>query len=84
MCGLYRDHGTGEQFHSELKSDLDIEQLPSGKLCVNRIVLLCGMLAFNLLRALGQEGCNIIQPGQSYLLVQPEEQAVIFGMGVVA
>ena len=40
---------------SELKSDLDIEQLPSGKLCVNRIVLLCGMLAFNLLRTLGQE-----------------------------
>ena len=37
------------------KSDLDIEQLPSGKLCVNRIVLLCGMLAFNLLRTIGQE-----------------------------
>ena len=49
------DHGTSEQFHSELKSDLDIEQLPSGKLCVNRIVLLCGMLAFNLLRTIGQE-----------------------------
>ena len=32
--------------------DIDIEQLPSGKLCVNRIVLLCGMLAFNLLRTL--------------------------------
>ena len=52
---LYHDHGTSEQFHSELKSDLDIEQLPSGKLCVNRIVLLCGMLAFNLLRTIGQE-----------------------------
>jgi len=55
VCALYHDHGTSEQFHSELKSDLDIEQLPSGKLCVNRIVLLCGMLAFNLLRTLGQE-----------------------------
>jgi len=52
---LYHDHGTSEQFHSELKSDLDIEQLPSGKLCVNKVVLLCGMLAFNLLRTLGQE-----------------------------
>lgn len=52
---LYHDHGTSEQFHSELKSDLNIEQLPSGKLCVNKIVLLCGMLAFNLLRTLGQE-----------------------------
>jgi len=55
LCALYHDHGTSEQFHSELKSDLDIEQLPSGKFCVNKIVLLCGMLAFNLLRALGQE-----------------------------
>ena len=52
---LYHDRGTSEQFHSELKSDLNIEQLPSGKFCVNRIVLLCGMLAFNLLRRLGQE-----------------------------
>lgn len=55
VIALYHDHGTSEQFHSELKSDLDIEQLPSGKLCVNRIVLLCGMLAFNLLRTIGQE-----------------------------
>jgi len=55
VIGLYHDHGTSEQFHSELKSDLDIERLPSGKLCVNKIVLLCGMLAFNLLRSLGQE-----------------------------
>ena len=52
---LYHDHGTSEQFHSELKSDMGVEQLPSGKFCVNRIVLLCAMLAFNLLRALGEE-----------------------------
>ena len=31
VIGLYHDHGTSEQFHSELKSDLDIERLPSGK-----------------------------------------------------
>jgi hypothetical protein len=53
--GLYHDHGTSEQFHSELKSDLDIERLPSGKLCANKIILLCAMVAFNLLRTLGQE-----------------------------
>lgn len=52
---LYHNHGTSEQFHSELKSDLNIEQLPSGKFCVNKIVMLCGMIAFNLLRTLGQE-----------------------------
>ena len=55
VIGLYHDHGTSEQFHSELKSDLDIERLPSGKLCVNKLIILCGMLAFNLLRGLGQE-----------------------------
>lgn len=52
---LYHDHGTSEQFHSELKSDMGVEQLPSGKFCVNRIVLLCAMLAFNLLRTTGEE-----------------------------
>jgi hypothetical protein len=55
VINLYHDHGTSEQYHSELKSDLDIERLPSGKFCVNAIVLLCGMLAFNALRTLGQE-----------------------------
>ena len=28
---LYADHGTSEQFHSEFKTDLDVERLPSGK-----------------------------------------------------
>ena len=52
---LYHDHGTSEQFHSELKSDMDVERLPSGKLCVNKIILLCAMISFNLLRTIGQD-----------------------------
>jgi hypothetical protein len=28
---LYKHHGTQEQFHSEIKTDLDLERLPSGK-----------------------------------------------------
>lgn len=52
---LYHGHATSEQFHSELKSDLDVERLPSGKLCANKIILLCAMVAFNVLRTLGQE-----------------------------
>jgi len=55
VIDLYHDHGTSEQFHSELKSDMDVERLPSGKLCVNKIILLCAMIAFNLLRSVGQE-----------------------------
>lgn len=52
---LYRAHGTSEQFHSELKTDLDLERLPSGKFQTNELVLLLGMVAYNLLRMLGQE-----------------------------
>ena len=28
VVALYHDHGTSEQFHSELKSDLNVERLP--------------------------------------------------------
>jgi len=53
---LYKDHGTSEQFHSELKTDMDIERLPSGKFATNALVLTLGGLAYNILRAIGQLG----------------------------
>jgi hypothetical protein len=52
---LYHDHGTSEQFHSELKSDMDLERLPSERFASNAVVLLLGMLAYNMLRLCGQE-----------------------------
>jgi len=52
---LYHQHGTSEQYHSEFKSDLDMERLPSGKFDSNYGFMLMGMLAFNLLRFLGKE-----------------------------
>jgi len=52
---LYHAHGTSEQFHSELKTDLDLERLPSGKFQTNELVLLLGMVAYNVLRLIGQE-----------------------------
>jgi hypothetical protein len=52
---LYRAHGTSEQFHSELKTDLGLERLPSGKFETNELVLLLGMVGYNLLRMIGQE-----------------------------
>ncbi len=55
VVGLYHAHGTSEQFHSELKTDLDMERLPSGKFRTNELVLLFGMVAYNLLRLIGQE-----------------------------
>jgi len=53
---LYNDHGTSEQFHSELKTDLDIERLPSGKFATNALVLALAGLAYNILRLIGQIG----------------------------
>jgi len=51
---LYHAHGTSEQFHSELKSDMGIERLPSGKFSVNSVILHIAMVAFNALRFIGQ------------------------------
>ena len=53
---LYCDHATSEQFHSEFKTDLDIERLPSGKFATNDLVLACAVLAYNILRWIGLEG----------------------------
>jgi len=52
---LYHDHGTSEQFHSELKSDMDVERLPSSNFGTNSLILLLSMLAFNCLRTIGQQ-----------------------------
>jgi hypothetical protein len=51
---LYHQHGTSEQYHSEIKSDMDLERLPSGKFATNALVLSLGLVAYNLLRLCGQ------------------------------
>lgn len=55
---LYRHHGTHEQFHSEIKTDLDLERLPSGRFDTNDAVLHLAGFAYNCLRLLGQLGLN--------------------------
>lgn len=56
VIALYRDHGTSEHFHSEMKSELDVERLPSGKFVTNALILEMGVLAYNVLRLMGQIG----------------------------
>jgi len=51
---LYHRHATSEQFHSELKSDMAMERLPSGKFNTNALVLGLGIVAYNALRLVGQ------------------------------
>lgn len=50
----YPDHGTMEQYHSEYKTDMNLERLPSGKFATNALILQIALLVFNLLRIMGQ------------------------------
>lgn len=56
IIALYCDHATSEQFHSEFKTDLDIERLPSGKFATNDLVMACAVLVYNILRWIGLVG----------------------------
>jgi hypothetical protein len=56
VLALYRDHATSEQFHSEIKTDLDLERLPSGKFASNTLILTMGLFTYNILRWIGLEG----------------------------
>jgi hypothetical protein len=56
IIDLYKQHATSEQFHSEFKTDLDVERLPSGKFDTNDLVLACHAFAYNMLRFIGLIG----------------------------
>ncbi len=56
VIALYKDHATSEQFHSEFKTDLDIERLPSGKFDTNDLVMALAVIAYNILRWIGLTG----------------------------
>jgi hypothetical protein len=55
VIALYYEHGTCEQFHSELKMDLDLERFPLKRFCTKDLILHLGCTAYNLLRIIGQE-----------------------------
>ena len=54
VINLYKDHATHEQFHSEFKTDMDLERLPSGKFDTNYLVCALAAVAMNILRLIGQ------------------------------
>jgi hypothetical protein len=58
VINSYHDHGENEQFHSEYKTDMDMERLSSGKFATNTLIMLLGMLSFNIIRICGQESLN--------------------------
>ena len=47
---LYEGHATHEQFHSEFKTDLDIERLPAGKFATHDRVLAMAARVYHILR----------------------------------
>ena len=55
VIDLYHAHGESVQYHSEIKTDMDVERLPSGKFESNKLVLELTMIAYNILRIIGQE-----------------------------
>ena len=58
IIALYADHGTHEQFHSEFKTDLDLQRPPSGKFDTNYLVCELAALAMNILRLMGQDALH--------------------------
>ena len=58
VIALYCDHATNEQFHSEFKTDMDLQRLPSGKFNTNYLVCQLAAVAMNLLRLIGQNTLN--------------------------
>ena len=52
---LYHNHAICEQFHSEIKTDMDMERMPSGKFDTNALILKLSMIAYNVLRIIGTE-----------------------------
>ena len=56
IIALYKDHATSEQFHSEFKTDLDLERLPSGKFDTNDLIMTLAAISYNMLRWIGLIG----------------------------
>jgi hypothetical protein len=61
LFDLYCAHATSEQFHSEIKTELDLERMPSGAFKTNALVLRLGTLAYNVLRLLGILGKGVLK-----------------------
>ncbi len=57
-------HATSEQFHSEFKTDMGLERLPSGKFATNALILNLAALSYNCLCRIGQKAltCQDVLP----------------------
>ena len=65
VIDLYKDHATSEQYHSELKTDMNMELLPSHFFSTNNAFLAVSVLSFNILRLIGDKCLQFEQFTQS-------------------
>lgn len=59
LIELYHNHAVCEQYHSEIKTDMGIERLPSGKFETNSLILKLTMIAYNILRIIGTAAIDL-------------------------
>lgn len=84
VIALYHAHGECEQYHSEVKTDMDLERLPSGKFETNALVLELGMIAYNILRMIGQGTIGGRAPRQKREVKRRRLRTVISNMIMMA
>lgn len=84
IISLYHAHGECEQYHSEVKTDMDLERLPSGKFSTNALVLELGMIAYNILRMIGQGTIGGRAPRQKREVKRRRLRTVIGNMIMMA
>ena len=84
IISLYHAHGECEQFHSEVKTDMDLERLPSGKFATNALILELGMIAYNILRMIGQGTIGGRAPRQKRAVKRRRLRTVISNLIMMA
>ena len=84
IISLYHAHGECEQYHSEVKTDMDLERLPSGKFDTNALILELGMIAYNILRMIGQGTIGGRVPRQKREVKRRRLRTVIGNMVMLA
>ncbi len=84
IIALYHAHGECEQYHSEIKTDMDLERLPSGKFNTNALILELGLIAYNILRMIGQGTIGGRAPRQKREVKRRRIRTVIGNMIMMA
>ena len=81
---LYHAHGECEQYHSEIKTDMDVERLPSGKFDTNALILELTIIAYNILRMIGQGTIGGCAPRQKRDVKRRRMRTVISNLIMMA